>query len=765
MSMAEKGELHIKRWRISVSGIVQGVGFRPFVYRLARRLKLSGWVCNTSEGALVEVEGNESDLELFSQSLRKECPEIANIRDIEIEQLAPVGYSGFRIEHSSQTAETQIVVPADVATCEACLAEIFDKSNRRYKYAFTNCTNCGPRFSIIRQVPYDRQNTTMQFFEMCSDCKAEYENPSDRRFHAQPNACRKCGPHLTLDGQIMGDIEVIKTAAQLLRQGEILAIKGLGGYHLACDARNTEAVKRLRRRKGRAQKPFALMCADLPIVHRICQVDRISEKVLLSSERPIVLMPSRSQKDVSPEVAPGINTLGVMLPYTPLHHLLMAESPPILVMTSGNLSEEPIAYDDEEALCRLGHIADSFLAHDRPIHVACDDSVVRVYQGIPMVLRRARGYVPQPLELRVDTPNVLACGGDLKNTFCLTKGRLALVSHHLGDLDNVSTLERYRDVVDHFCRFLDVQPVIIAHDLHPDYRSSWFARSFDGLKQIGVQHHHAHVVSCMAENGVNSRVIGVAFDGTGYGLDGCIWGGEFMTADFSGFKRVAHLSYVPIPGGEASIHRPGRMALAYLWQAFGSEGANMALEIMDSLSEEEADITRIQIERGINCPPTSSMGRLFDAVAALLNLCSDVTYEGQAAMLLESIAEGPVDMVYPYSVEVSQLGSLQIDVRPTIRAIVRDLKQGHEFGRISSCFHSTVADMIVCVCQRIRGETGLNRVALSGGVFQNALLLAMAVDRLGKNGFEVLRHMKFPCNDGGISLGQALVAAAVAGKT
>lgn len=764
MSTAEKGELHIKRWRISVNGIVQGVGFRPFVYRLARRLKLGGWVCNTSEGALIEVEGNELDLELFSRSLRMECPKIASIRNVEIEQLAPVGRSSFYIRHSCSSSETQMVVPADIATCEACLAEITDESNRRYKYPFTNCTNCGPRFTIIRQVPYDRPNTTMQLFEMCSNCRAEYENPSDRRFHAQPNACPECGPHLTLDGRLMGDVAIIKTAAQLLWQGKIVAIKGLGGYHLACDARNTEAVIRLRHRKGRVQKPFALMCANLEEVHRICEVDRISEQVLLSSQKPIVLMPSRRQSDISPEVAPGINTVGVMLPYTPLHHLLMEESPPALVMTSGNVSEEPIAYDDAEAIHRLGHIADSFLSHNRPIYVACDDSVVRVYEGIPMVVRRARGYVPQPLELCIDTPNVLACGADLKNTFCLTKGRLALVSHHLGDLDNIPTLERYRSMVDHFCRFFDAQPEIIAHDLHPDYRSSWFAQSFDALRQIGVQHHHAHIASCMAENGVDSWVIGVAFDGTGYGLDGCIWGGEFMTANMYGFKRAAHLSYVPIPGGEAAIHRPCRMALAYLWHTFGSEGVNIALKIMDSLSEEEAEVVKIQVERGLNCPRTSSMGRLFDAVAALLKICSEVTYEGQAAMQLESVAEGPVETVYPYGITVGQSDILQIDVRPTIRAIVRDIEKGEGFGRISSRFHSTIADIIVCVCQRIRCETGLNRVALSGGVFQNALLLAMTVNRLAENGFEILRHTQIPCNDGGISLGQALVAAALARK-
>jgi hydrogenase maturation protein HypF len=754
-----KEETCIDRWRITVKGIVQGVGFRPFVYQLAQKFGIKGWVCNTAEGVLIEAESEERLLKVFVDSIRLNAPVTASVKESFIERLSPVGYTHFEIHNSFSGTSVDTVIPPDIATCEACLDEIFDRSNRRYGYPFTNCTNCGPRFTIVQRIPYDRENTTMQAFKMCEACQAEYDNPMDRRFHAQPNACPNCGPHLTLNGRYLGDAEVIKIAAQLLWQGKILAIKGLGGFHLACDATNDEAVKTLRYRKGRAGKPFAMMCANMKEVHRICEVDQASEALLVSPERPIVLMRARSQTNISSLVAPGVKTFGVMLPYTPLHHLLMAQSPPVLVMTSGNLSEEPIAYQDEEAVARLGRIADDFVGHNRPIYIGCDDSVVRVYEGLPMMLRRARGYVPRPIELPTSLPSILACGADLKNTFCLTKGNLALMSQHLGDLDNVHILVRYREVIAHFCRFFNVQPCVVAHDLHPEYRSARIAESFVDCRLLGVQHHHAHVASCMAENMVEEKVIGVAFDGTGYGLDRCIWGGEFLVADYSGFERFAHLAYVPIPGGEVSIRHPYRMALAYLVETFGSDGHEIGLEIMKSVNRQEASMVQMQIQRRLNCSLTSSMGRLFDAVSALLNVCLEVTYEGQAAVELEGIAEGPVEESYPYELMGSR-NNVLIDVRPMIRAIVDDIYRNTNPGIISSRFHSTIADIIVTVCKIIRSERGINRVALSGGVFQNALLFQLAFERLAVNGFEVLRHNQVPCNDGGIALGQAVIAAA-----
>lgn len=737
---------------------MQGVGFRPFVYQLARRHNLAGWVCNTPGGVLIEAEGDEEKLRRLLESLRSETPALASVSDVRVKPVSPTGGTEFLIRSSIGGAEVQPIVPPDVAACADCIADVLTPGNRRHLYPFTNCTNCGPRFTIIRRVPYDRPNTTMQGFRMCPECGAEYDDPTDRRFHAQPNACPACGPHLSLDGrEYPDDSEAISRSAALLREGKILAVKGLGGFHLACDARNTEALRTLRMRKGRAGKPFALMCADLDEVRRICEVDRTSEALLLSPERPVVLMPARRDSGISPLAASGTGSLGVMLPYTPLHQLLLAESPPSLVMTSGNLAEEPIVHRNEEAVERLGHIADRILAHNRPIHMPCDDSVARVVDGVPMVIRRARGYVPRPIEIDMEMPQVLACGGDLKSAFCLTKGRLALLSQHLGDLDNAPTLEHYRRIVDHFCGFFAVQPEVIAHDLHPDYHSTRYAMSLSAAadRRVGVQHHHAHIASCMAENRLSGPVIGVAFDGTGFGADGRIWGGEFLVADYDDFRRAAHLAYVPMPGGEAAIRRPGRMALAYLLHTFGPSEVGIA----PGLSSAEAQAVRTQIERGLNAPLTSSMGRLFDAVSALLGICTEVTYEGQAAIELEAMASGPTEQTYAYDIVEGQSGALGIDVRPMIARIAEEIERGTPAESVSSIFHSTVADMVVSVCCKVRDQTGLNRVVLSGGVFQNVLLLGMALERLRRQDFEVFRHSMVPCNDGGISLGQAVVAA------
>ncbi len=594
-------------------------------------------------------------------------------------------------------------------------------------------------------------------FAMCPDCHAEYDDPADRRFHAQPNACPVCGPHLILDGERPGDAGVITRAADLLCAGKILAIKGLGGYHLACDARNSGAVRTLRDRKGRAGKPFAVMCSSIDEARRVCDVGLDAEALLVSPMQPIVLLSIREGAGISPLVAPGLREIGVMLPYTPLHHLLLAEAPPTLVMTSGNLSEEPIVHLDDEAHARLGPVADHFLEHDRPIHVPCDDSVVRIDAGAPVLLRRARGYVPSPIDLGRPMPPILACGGDLKSTFCLTRGTSALLSQHLGDLANVAAIDHYRAMVEHFRAFFQVTPEIIAHDLHPDYHSTRFALALDGRK-VAVQHHHAHIAACMAEHRLDGPVLGVSFDGTGFGADGTIWGGEFLIAEYHDFRRAGFLAQIPLPGGEASIHRPGRLALAYLIGAFGPiEAGCIAGEFLPTLSDQEIAAVAMQVDLGLNSPLTSSMGRLFDAVSALIGVCTDVRYEGQAAMELEALAGASGD-AYPY--EIARVGdALQIDWRPLFVALVDDLRRRVPASTISHRFHATVADMVASVCTELRRETGLDRVVLSGGVFQNALLTDLSVRRLTLAGFSVYRHSLVPCNDGGLSLGQAVVAA------
>ncbi|HEY3378376.1 MAG TPA: carbamoyltransferase HypF [Armatimonadota bacterium] len=749
-----------RRWRIAVSGTVQGVGFRPFIYQLARTHGLAGWVCNTGDGVRIEVEGSEDALGHFFESIARDAPVLARVGEVQREALPVQGESGFRIRESEGRESVRAGIPPDVATCPDCLADIADPTNRRYRYPFTNCTNCGPRFTIIRAVPYDRPQTTMRDFVMCPDCQAEYEDPGNRRFHAQPNACPICGPQLSLDGgEDMDDAGCITATAALLRAGRILAIKGLGGFHLACDARNPEAVHALRTRKGRAGKPFALMCPDLEEARRLCVVDDASARLLLTPEHPIVLMPARSENGLASQVAPGITTLGIMLPYTPLHQLLLREFGGALVMTSGNLSDEPIAYHDEEARARLGHIADHFLTHNRPIHLACDDSLVRVHRDAPTFIRRARGYVPRPITLAVDTelPQILACGGDLKNTFCITKGKTALLSQHLGDLENPVTLEHYTQAVRHFCDFYAVKPVAIAHDLHPDYHATRFACAQQGVPLLGVQHHHAHIASCMAEHGLRGPVIGVAFDGTGFGTDGTIWGGEFFVGDYRAFRRAAHLAPIALPGGEAAIRRPGRIALAHLLRA--GMPLEEAAACVPGLSPAEAAAVGMQIARGLNTPRTSSMGRLFDAVSALLGICGDVTYEGQAAIELETVAYFPAERVYPYHIACNALGTLVVDMTPLFSALVDGLRRHVAHEAITASFHATIAAMTADVCIRLRDETGVNDVALSGGVFQNMLLLGLTQDCLAAQHFTVYRHQQVPCNDGGLSLGQAMIAA------
>jgi len=744
------------RWRIVIGGTVQGVGFRPFIYQLARRDGLGGWVCNTGDGVLIEVEGEAAALTRFLEGIRREAPPLARIAGMTQESLPLCGETGFEIRHSEQGQSVNASIPPDVCLCPACLADIRDPDNRRYRYPFTNCTNCGPRFTIIRAVPYDRPLTTMAGFAMCPDCRAEYENPRDRRFHAQPNACPVCGPHLTLDDQALPDDEAISATVALLRAGKIIAIKGLGGYHLACDAANEAAVQTLRARKGRAGKPFAVMCPDEATARRLCAIDAPALALLHSPAHPIVLCPVEAGYGLAPSVAPGLNTLGLFLPYTPLHALLLDEFGGPLVMTSGNLSDEPIAYRDEEARARLGHIADHFLGHNRPIHMACDDSVVRVRDGRPMFIRRARGYVPVPIELAEELPQVLACGGDLKNTFCLTRGVTALLSQHLGDLENAVTLHHYELAVRHFCDFYQVQPQVVAHDLHPDYHATRYAHSLAGVPHCGVQHHHAHIAACMAEHRLIGPVIGVAFDGTGYGINGGIWGGEFLLTEYHTFRRAAHLAEFALPGGEAAIRKPGRIALGLLLrEGMSPEEAARRVPGMTAL---EANIVAAQLERGLNAPATSSMGRLFDAVSALLGVCTEVRYEGQAAIELEVMSNAPDDGVYPFHLAQDALGVWQLEPAPLVMALLDDLQRDVDRPVIAARFHATIAGMTVAVCARLRDATGLTQVALSGGVFQNVRLCALVEAKLGALGFAVYQHRQVPCNDGGLSLGQAVVA-------
>lgn len=770
-----------ERWRMVVRGIVQGVGFRPFVYGQAVRLGLGGWVLNDSNGVTLEIEGERAVLEMFRRALLEDAPPLSRIDDVTVERLAVAGEAEFSIAESHGGDERNALISADSATCNDCLRELFDPSDRRYLYPFINCTNCGPRFTIVQDVPYDRRFTTMSAFPMCADCRAEYEDPRNRRFHAQPNACPVCGPMLTMDDRrwtmddgnlpstdrrLPATYEVVGLVANRLAQGEILSIKGLGGYHLACDGLNEEAVGRLRGRKHREAKPFAVMVPDVVTARLLCEVSEVEAELLQSRRRPIVLLEQYENSPVAGGVAPGYGTLGVMLPYTPLHHVLLrafgtevgASRPAVLVMTSGNLSDEPIAYEDGDARVRLSAVADGMLLHNRDIHMRCDDSVVRISAGGEQIMRRSRGYAPEPVTLSFDSPAaVLACGGHLKNTFCLLKGRQAFVSHHIGDLENVETLTSYREGIEHFKRLFDVKPEAVAYDLHPEYLATKYAMDVAVPRKIGVQHHHAHIASVIAEHRLLGEVIGVAADGTGYGLDGAVWGCEIMAADLRGFERLAHLDYVPLPGGEQAVRQPWRMAGVYLARAGIGKNHGLIPDPWYLIPSSKWRILSQMIERGVNSPLTSSLGRLFDAVAALVGVRGEVLYEGQAAIELEMLAE-PDPRPYPFAVGDST--PARLDVLPMIRAIVEDLQRGERVPRIAGRFHSTVAEMLAAACVRVRDERGLERVALSGGVFQNRMLLEQLMTRLAAMGFAVYVNRRVPPNDGGLSFGQAAVAAA-----
>ncbi len=750
--------------RISVRGVVQGVGFRPFIYRLAREHNLKGWVRNTSGNVAIEVEGDGESLEDFLRDLEPKAPPMARIESVEVTFHPPGGYAEFEICHSlSQEGVYQLVSP-DIATCEHCARELFYPTDRRFRYPFTNCSNCGPRFTIIEDIPYDRLKTTMRKFQMCPDCQQEYDDPLDRRFHAQPNACPKCGPLLELfdgDGKAIACKDVIATASRLLKEGEILALKGLGGFQLTCDATQDKAINLLRSRKKRLAKPLAVMIATLEEIEKHCLVFPEERRLLGSRECPIVLLKwKRSSSNISPAVAPNLNYLGVMLPYTPLHHILLRETGIPLVMTSGNLSEEPIAKDNDEALARLGGIADYFLLHNRGIYARYDDSVYMV-EDAPQAIRRARGYAPYPIFLPYKSKQLLACGAELKNTFCLTKDEHAFLSQHIGDMENEETLEHFENTIGLYKKLFRIEPEAIAHDMHPEYLSTKYALQAGsdwGLSLIPVQHHHAHIVSCLVENAIEGPVIGVAFDGTGYGTDGAIWGGEFLLADFRSFQRAGHLEYVPLPGGEAAIKKPYRMALGYLYTLLGEDFPLAGLPL-SRVNPAELDIIRQQLRRGINSPLTSSAGRLFDAVSALIGVREEIDYEAQAAIELEMLAPESADVFerYPFSV-IEHQGVRVVKLAELFSAIVQDVKGQAPAAIISLRFHNTMAQIIVEMCKLIARETGIAQVALSGGVFQNRLLLRLATAALQREGFSVLTHHLVPCNDGGISLGQAVIA-------
>jgi hydrogenase maturation protein HypF len=751
------------RTQILVRGIVQGVGFRPYVFSLANRRSLRGRVFNNTAGVVIDVEGEPRAIEQFLNEIGSNPPPLARIESVECSGvLDPANYVDFRIVESAQSGKKFAPISADIATCDDCLRELFDPRDRRYRYPFINCTNCGPRFTIIEGVPYDRAQTTMRDFPMCAECRAEYENPLDRRFHAEPTACPACGPRVRLadargrEIALGADEDAVARARHLLLEGEIVAIKGLGGFHLACDALNDRAVERLRGRKYREDKPFALMAAPVEVIRRHCFVSPIEEDLLLSERRPIVLLERKPEAAIPGSVAPGVRTLGFMLPYTPLHYLLLEGLDRPLVMTSGNVSDEPICYKDSDAAERLVAIADHFLLHDRRIHMRADDSVSRVEQGRETLLRRSRGYAPAPIKTGFKfARQILACGAELKNTFCLARGDHAFVSHHVGDLENLETLRSFTEGVEHFKRLFDLRPDAVAYDLHPEYLSTKYALELDDVEmKVGVQHHHAHIASCLADNRIEGEVIGVAMDGLGFGEDGRFWGGEFFVADFVHAERIAHLDYIPMPGGAKAIREPWRMAAVYLRRALGDDFLNLDLPFVRNLDRRAWTTLDRMVVTGTNSPETSSIGRLFDAMSSLLGLRNAINYEGQAAVELEAIADRGVASGYEFQVAADGM----IKAETVIRRAVDDLLNGYAPPEVSAKFHWGVASLIATIARNIRTERRLNRVALSGGVFQNMLLLKLTRQMLATEGFEVFTHSRVPANDGGISLGQAAVA-------
>lgn len=769
-----------ERRAITVSGVVQGVGFRPFVYRLASETGLAGHVQNGADGVRIEGEGEQEELDAFLTALRGRAPPLARVDAVEVEPLPPRGEEEFWIRDSGCSPERDLCVPPDTAPCPACLEELWDPGDRRHRYPFLSCTRCGPRFTIVRGLPYDRPRTSMAGFPLCSACREEYEDPGDRRFHAQPTACPDCGPRPWLEeatGETVETADPIGDAAAALRDGRLLGVKGRGGYHIACDALDPDAVSRLRRRKGRPARPLAVMAPDGEWIRSMCRIREEAEREALASpRRPIVLLQARADAPVADGVAPGVGDLGVMLPYTPLHHLLVEAVGAPLVLTSGNDSGEPIVYRDD-ARDRLREIVDLLLVHDRAIETRCDDSVVRVMAGGATPIRRSRGWVPEPVDLpEVPSaaggarPTVLAVGGHLKNTFCLSRGRTAYPSQHVGDLESPDTFRALREGVDHFLELFGSVPDVIARDAHPDYLSTRLAREladrFPDAASVAVQHHHAHVAGCVAEHGRRGPVLGLAFDGTGYGPDDRIWGGELLLCDGPSFERLGHLRYTPLPGGEAAIREPWRSAAAHLRAACGPDlGAgrfDAAQRLEKAVGVERWKGVRELMRRDVNCPRSSSVGRLFDAAASLLGLRHDAEFQAQAAMELEAAADP--DAVGRYPVEISDGGDVPVwDPSPTLVALLQDRRSGADVASAAARFHRAVAEAAVELCRRAlgaRSDADLDAVALSGGVFQNRFLTRRTARDLEAAGFEPLLHRRVPPNDGGLSYGQAAVAAA-----
>ena len=750
-----------ERRRIRVRGIVQGVGFRPFVFRLAEEEHLAGWVLNDSLGVLCEVEGARSNLDTFERRLRADAPPLARVNAVEGETIPATAETGFLIRPSDRTDARTTLISPDVATCDDCLRELFDRNDRRYRYPFINCTNCGPRYTIIRDIPYDRPKTTMLPFRMCEACQREYDDPRDRRFHAQPNACPACGPQVKLvdpEGRELPGLDPVNRAADFLHDGMVVAVKGLGGFHLACDARSERAVTRLRKRKGREEKPFAIMAPAVEIISEFAEVRPEDRRLLQSPERPIVLLLKREPSHIAHAVAPHSRYVGVMLPYTPLHHLLLAEGFEALVMTSGNVSDEPICKENDEAIQRLRRIADYFLVHDREIHTTSDDSVVRADAGGLKQMRRSRGYVPVPVPLD-DGPVVLAVGAELKNTIALTRGPFVFLSQHVGDLKNLRTHEFFLETVEHLKKILAVEPAVVAHDLHPDYLSTRFALGLDSVERVGVQHHHAHIAGCMLEHDLTGKVIGVSLDGTGYGTDGNTWGGELLVADRSDFERVGQFEYLPLPGGDRAVDEPWRTAFAALVNAYADDWRMLDIDFLRRHDGRDLSTLAQMLDRGVNCPLSSGAGRVFDAVSALVGVCEQATYEGQPAIELEAIVAPDVREAYPYTVS-TEGGRWVVHFAETYRGVVEDLRRGTQNANISAKFHNTIVEVIVALVSRAAAKTGLRRVCLSGGVFQNRYLCDNVVPKLEALGFEVYEQSVVPANDGGIALGQAAVARA-----
>jgi hydrogenase maturation protein HypF len=751
------------RRQIAVSGIVQGVGFRPYVYRLATERRLAGTIRNTSSGVTIEVQGLAETVNDFIFRLPLEAPPLARITDFSVSERPCNNDSDFRILSSQAEETVRTLISPDVATCSDCLCEMFNPLDRRYRYPFINCTNCGPRFTIVHDIPYDRPRTSMAAFKMCAACQAEYDNPLNRRFHAQPNACWDCGPKLAFwgnNGQEVAARDPIEATMVALKAGRIVALKGLGGFHLAADATNPAAVALLRERKRRVGKPFAIMVPNLEAAGGLCKINDAERKALESIQRPIVLLRRDGSNSVADEVAPGNNCLGIFLPYTPLHHLLLTEGKfKALVMTSGNMSEEPIAVDNDEARVRLSALADHFLLHNRDILLRCDDSVVRVVSGATQQLRRSRGFVPVPVFLREEVPSILAVGGELKNTICLTKGKHAFLSQHVGDLENLESYKFFEEAIEHLKKVLEIKPERIAYDLHPDYFSTKWALQQRDMPLLGVQHHHAHIASCMAENHLDGVVIGFALDGVGYGTDGNIWGGEVLVASYRDFERTAHFEYVPMPGGAAAIREPWRMAVSYLVHHFGRDVLKMNLPFLENIGRSKFDLLLRLIERRLNSPLTSSCGRLFDAVAAITGIRQQVTYEAQAAIELEMAAGNSAsDGAYEFGLLNQPYGWI-IDTRPLFEKLIEDVAANRPASEMGRQFHNGLVEIFVRVARLVQERTSLNRVCLSGGTFNNRYLTEHLSSRLRSAGFEVFTQNEVPAGDGGISLGQAMIAA------